>query len=153
MPDLDADVIAICGRGTALIPTLQALTPTSSAVHLECCGYVSDLPARLRRASVLVVRPAASLSLESILAGVPLLIPARATKNDAGTVDLTRAWWIGKAYDHDEEIPAMLRRILANLAEYRAKLKEVRLRYPEPRASVEARIRAVVWRAVRPADC
>ncbi len=55
--DLNAHVIALCGR--------------------------DDMPARLRRASVLVARPSASLFLESILAGVPLLIPAKATKNDS----------------------------------------------------------------------
>jgi hypothetical protein len=107
------------------------------------------MPARLRRASVLVARPSASLFLESILAGVPLLIPARATKNDSGTVDLTRAWRIGETYDHDDEIPATLARMLPNLGEYRARLKDVRARYPESREDVAARIRSVVWRATR----
>jgi UDP-N-acetylglucosamine:LPS N-acetylglucosamine transferase len=114
---------------------------------LECCEYVNEMPARLRRASVVVARPSASLFLESILAGVPMLIPAKATKNDSGTVDLTRAWGIGETYDDDEEIPAKLAHMLSNLGEYRARLKDLRTRYPEPRASVDARIRSVVWRA------
>lgn len=146
MPDLDADVTALCGRDESLVAELQALTPASAGVRLECCGYVNDMPARLRRTSVLVARPSASLFLEAILAGVPLLIPARATKNDSGTVDLTRAWRIGETYDHDDDIPATLTRMLPNLGEYRARLKDVRARYPEPRESVAARIRAVVWR-------
>jgi hypothetical protein len=97
-----------------------------------------------------LARPSASLFLEAILAGCPLLIPAKATKNDSGTVDLTRAWRIGEAYDHDDEIPATLSRMLTNLGEYRARLKDVRARYAEPLESVAARIRSVVWRA-RPA--
>jgi len=63
------------------------------------------MPARLRPAR-LVARPSASLFLESILAGVPLLIPAKATKNDSGTVDLIRAWRIGETYDSDDEVSA-----------------------------------------------
>jgi hypothetical protein len=149
MPNLNAEVIALCGRDESLIAELQQLKPVSAAARLECCGYVNDMPARLRRASVLVARPSASLFLESILAGVPLLIPARATKNDSGTVDLTRAWRIGETYDHDDEIPATLARMLPNLGEYRARLKDVRARYPESREDVAARIRSVVWRATR----
>jgi UDP-N-acetylglucosamine:LPS N-acetylglucosamine transferase len=141
-------VIALCGRDRSLIHKLQALKPASETVGLECCEYVNDMPARLRRASVLVARPSASLFLESILAGVPMLIPAKATKNDSGTVDLTRAWRIGETYDDDDEIPATLTRMLSNLGEYRARLQDLRMRYPEPRADVETRIRSVVWRAV-----
>ena len=148
MPHLNADVIALCGRDRSLIHKLQALKPASETIGLECCEYVNDMPARLRRASVLVARPSASLFLESILAGVPMLIPAKATKNDSGTVDLTRAWRIGETYNDDDEIPATLARMLSNLGEYRARLKDLRMRYPEPRANVEARIRSVVWRAV-----
>ena len=147
MPNLNADVIALCGRDNALIAELQALKPVSAAARLECCGYVNDMAVRLRRTSVLVARPSASLFLESILAGVPMLIPAKATKNDSGTVDLTRAWGIGETYDHDDEIPPTLARMLLNLGEYRARLKDVRARYPEPREHVAARIRSVVWRA------
>jgi hypothetical protein len=148
MPDLNAHVIALCGRDTSLIAELQGLKPASAAACLECCGYVDDMPARLRRASVLVARPSASLFLESILAGVPLLIPAKATKNDSGTVDLIRAWRIGETYDNDDEFPVKLARMLPNLAEYRARLKHVRARYAEPREQVAARIRSVVWRAM-----
>ncbi len=147
MPHLNADVIAICGRDRSLIDNLQALKPASETIALECCEYVDDMPARLRRASVLVARPSASLFLEAILAGVPVLIPAQATKNDSGTVDLTRSWRIGETYDGDDEIPATLTRMLSNLGEYRARLKDVRMRYTEPRANVEARVRSVVWRA------
>ncbi len=96
-----------------------------------------------------MARPSASLFLESILAGVPLLIPAKATKNDSGTVDLTRAWRIGETYETNNEIPAMLARMLPNLDEYRARLKDVRARHAEPREHVAARIRSVVWRAMR----
>jgi UDP-N-acetylglucosamine:LPS N-acetylglucosamine transferase len=81
--DLNAHVIALCGRDTSLSAELQGLKPVSAAARLECCGYVDDMPARLRRASVLVARPSASLFLESILAGVPLLIRAKATKNNS----------------------------------------------------------------------
>jgi UDP-N-acetylglucosamine:LPS N-acetylglucosamine transferase len=149
MPNLNAHVIALCGRDTSLIAELQPLKPVSAATRLECCGYVDDMPARLRRASVLVARPSCSLFLESILAGVPLLIPANATKNDSGTVDLTRAWRIGETYETDDAIPATLERMLPNLGEYRARLKDVRARYAEPREHVAARIRSVVWRAMR----
>ena len=146
IPDLNAEVVAICGRDTALIAELQRLKPVSATASLECHGYVNDMPARLRRTSVLVARPSASLFLEAILAGVPLLIPANATKNDSGTVDLTRAWRIGETYDRDEEIAATLARMLPNLGKYRDRLKDVRARYPEPRDDVAARIRSVVWR-------
>ncbi|MEO8361011.1 MAG: hypothetical protein ABI672_13355 [Vicinamibacteria bacterium] len=147
MPNLNADVIALCGRDESLLAELQACRPVSKSASLECHGYVSDMPARLRRTSVLLARPSASLFLEAILAGVPLLIPAKATKNDSGTVDLTRAWRIGEAYDRDDEIPATLSRMLTNLGEYRARLKDVRARYAEPLESVASRIRSVVWRA------
>jgi hypothetical protein len=146
MPHLNAHVVAICGRDTALLASLQQLKPVSAAAGFECHGYVNDMPARLRRTSLLVARPTASLFLEAVLAGVPLLIPANATKNDSGTVDLTRAWRIGETYDQADDIPVTLARMLPNLGEYRARLKDVRARYPEPRADVAARIRAVVWR-------
>jgi len=146
MPTLNADIVALCGRDESLIAELRSLKPVSASARLECCGYVTDMPSRLRRASVLVARPSASLFLESILAGVPLLIPAHATKNDSGTVDLTRAWRIGETYDHHEEIPATLGRMMPNLGEYRARLKDVRARYPEARETVAARVRSVVWR-------
>ncbi len=146
MPDLNADVIALCGRDEALARELQSHLPVSRNVSLECVGFVSDMPARLRRAGLLIARPSASLFLEAILAGLPLLIPAKATKNDTGTVDLTRAWRIGETYDDDAEIPTTLRRMLPRLAAYRAKLADVRARYAEPRLSIEARVRAVVWR-------
>jgi hypothetical protein len=146
MPNLNAEVVALCGRDESLIAELRPLKPVSPATRLECCGYVGDMPVRLRRASLLVARPSASLFLEAILAGVPLLIPARATKNDSGTVDLTRAWRIGETYDHDDEIPATLARMLPNLGAYRTRLKDVRARHPEPRENVAVRIRSVVWR-------
>ena len=147
-PDLRVDVIAVCGRDEPLLTELRGLTPVSPAVRLECHGYVDDMPARLRRASVLVARPSASLFLESVLAGVPMLIPAKASKNDSGTVDLVRAWRIGETYADDAEIPAILGRMLPNLGEYRGRLAAVRARYSEPREQVAARIRSVVWRAV-----
>ena len=147
MPSLNADVIALCGHDESLLAELRPLKPVSATARLECCEYVNDMPARLRRTSLLVARPSASLFLESILACVPLLIPANATKNDSGTVDLTRAWRIGETYDNDDEIAATLTRMLPNLGEYRARLKDVRATYPEPRENVAARIRSVVWRA------
>jgi hypothetical protein len=149
-PDVDVDIVAVCGRDEALLAELRQLTPVSAAARLDCCGYVEDMPARLRRASVLLVRPSASLFLESVLAGVPMLIPAKATKNDSGTVDLIRAWRIGETYDDDDDIPAVLGRMLPNLGEYRARLAALRARYPEPREQVAARIRSVVWRTPSP---
>ena len=149
MPGVEADVVAICGRDDATVEALRRLPPAAGGVRLECCGYVSDLPARLRRASVLLARPSASLFLEAILAGVPLLIPARATKNDSGTVDLTRLWNIGETYDHERDIPSKLAGMLPHLADYRARLSEVRSRFPEARDRVAARIRSIVWRSVR----
>lgn len=149
MPELQIDVVAICGRDEATLNALRAMQPGGGGVRLECCGYVHDMPARLRRASVLLARPSAGLFLEAILAGVPLLLPARATKNDSGTVDLTRIWGIGETYAHEREISAKLVRMLSSLADYRSRLKDLRARFAEPRESVDARIRSVVWRSVR----
>jgi len=149
MPNLKADVVAICGRDDATLAELKALQHSEGGVRLECCGYVDDMPDRLRRASVLIARPSAYLFLETILAGLPLLIPARATKNDSGTVDLTRAWRIGETYEQNTEIPEKLVSMLSRLEEYRARLRDLRSRYPESYDGIGMRIREVVWRSVK----
>jgi hypothetical protein len=146
MSDLRADVVAICGRDRATLESLRALQADAGGVRLECCGYVDDMPARLRRASLVVARPSAGVFLEALLAGVPMLMPSRATKNDTGTIDLMRLWKVGETYDAEREIPARVRSMLPRLAEYRARLQGVRAQVSEPRDRVDARIRSIVWR-------
>jgi hypothetical protein len=147
-PDFQGDVVAVCGRDGATRATLQAL-PLKDGIRLECLGYVDDLPARLRRASLLVARPSAGVFLEAMLAGLPQLLSSRATKNDAGTIELMREWGIGETFDHVAEIPAVVAGMLPRLPEYRAQLADLRTRVVRPWEETAARIRAVAWRSVR----
>jgi hypothetical protein len=149
MPDLDADVVAICGRDHATLQRLRTFTASAGGVRVECHGYVDDMPARLRRASLVLTRPSAGVFLEAVLAGVPLLMPAPAMRNDSGTIDLVRLWKVGETYGAAREIPARVRSMLPRLAEYRARLRDVRERVLQPRERREALVRSVVWRSVQ----
>jgi hypothetical protein len=148
--DLVADVVAICGRDEAAIAELSALTSSrSSPVRVECLGFAADLPDRFRKASVMIARPSATVFLEVILAGLPLLIPARATRNDMGTVELLEAWRIGETYRSEYEIPSILAAMLPRLGEYRERIRGIRSRQHDTLETVSQRRRAVTWRSVR----
>ena len=97
----------------------------------------------------MIARPSATVFLEAILAGLPLLIPARATRNDMGTVELLEAWRIGETYRSENQIPSILGAMLPRLSEYRERIRGIRSRQHGALETVSQRIRAVTWRSIR----
>lgn len=150
--ELSARVTALCGRDQVTAAALRARPQIVGRIDLEVLDFVDDLPRRLRCASILVARPSATTVLEAVLAGLPVLVPAQATRNDLGTIDLVRRWGIGEVYRRDRDMAPLLREMLPRLGHYRQRLREFRSRCLEPREVTAERIRSVVWRVAPAAD-
>lgn len=147
-PALHARITALCGHSEAAVATLRSRSGIPGRIELEVEGFLDDLHGRLHRASLLVARPTAAFFVDAILADLPVLVPARATRNDMGTIDLVRRWGVGETYARDDDMATMAVRMLTRLDYYRSNLRRLRSRYPEPREIVAERVRGIVWRAI-----
>lgn len=146
-------VIAVCGTDARLRDELGSLAVQRSgtAPTLQVHGYVHDMPRLMREVDLLIARPSASVFNGAVLAGLPMLLPARATLNDLGAVELATRWGVGQSFQRITDLPDLVDGMLPRLPEYRRCAERIRARYPADLATLQGQVRQVVWRRTRSA--
>lgn len=69
-------VIALCGRDTALLDTLTRWTPQTPGLSLKAIPYSDQMPQLLASVDALAARGGTGTTSEAILAGCPLIVNA-----------------------------------------------------------------------------
>ncbi len=146
---LPIQLVVVTGDDEELLAEAQSI-PWQIPVQL--CGYVDDLPDRLRAADAVISKAGGLTVAESLAAGVPLFIIQSMPMHEQGNAAYVIAGGAGLRADNPAELAHALRGALANNGRLLSAMADNARRLGRPRAaySVAEHLWALTHRATGP---
>lgn len=122
-------IMVICGRDESTRRAIESLTvPTH--IRVQAFGFVNNFEVYLQAVDCVIIRPSASVFMESLLSGTPILAVGKVPSNDWGSISTIDTYEIGESCVNPRRVADTLSSMLGRLDTYRENIRSLLASFP-----------------------